>query len=291
MRKAARKAPLEATLPISMHMPVLTFPSPTPTIGLHKALELAALFGAEVFVSLVTIRVPGLASPPVNFGLDIEALAAKAEATSQREADNAAEDLKREAHRLKLAIKTDRIRTRAEFVGREMALEARQHDFCIFSTGGTSEESVVAEALIFDAGRPVVLVPSSGDIALQLDTVAVAWDGSRAAARALHDSLPLLRLANRVVVLTAEKDKQIDPRSVEGVLALLDRHEIDCQHFDVLIMGDKPIGTALQEAALRKAAALLVMGGYGHSRLREFVLGGATRSVLENLRLPTLMSH
>lgn len=278
-------------MPVSVFIPVLTYPSPTPIAGMQKALRLAALFNAEVFASLVTIEVPPLSNRPGMLGPDTGAMAAEAEATSEKRADDAALELKREAQRLKLTLNVDRARTRTEFVGREMALQVRHHDFCLFATAGSSDESGVAEALIFDAGRPVVLVPASQDITVQLDTIAVAWDGSRAAARALYDSLPLLRLAKRVVVLTAERDKQIDPRSVEGVLALLDRHDIESHHFDVVITGDKPIGTALQEAAIRKDATLLVMGGYGHSRLREFVFGGATRSALGNQLLPVLMSH
>jgi nucleotide-binding universal stress UspA family protein len=120
--------------------------------------------------------------------------------------------------------------------------------------------------------------------------VVVAWDGGRAAARAVRDALPVLRRARQVVVVTLKEDKPVDPRSLEALVDFLAGHGIDVAHHDISGK-ERPVGEVLQEDALTRDAGLLVMGAYGHHRLREFVLGGATRAVLAGLRLPTLMSH
>ena len=100
----------------------------------------------------------------------------------------------------------------------------------------------------------------------------------------------MLRHAKQVVIVTVREDKPIDSAGVEGLRALFSRHGIEAQHRDIGLEG-KSIGEAMQSHALASDAGLLVMGAYGHNRLRELVLGGATRSTLANMRLPILMSH
>jgi nucleotide-binding universal stress UspA family protein len=119
----------------------------------------------------------------------------------------------------------------------------------------------------------------------------VAWDGSRAAARAVRDALSLLRSAHSVTVLTAGEDKPIDPASVDGMRRFLEHHGIETGHREIRL-GGEPIGKALQEEAALSGGGVLVMGGYGHSRLRELVLGGATSRILDQgPLLPVFMSH
>jgi nucleotide-binding universal stress UspA family protein len=120
--------------------------------------------------------------------------------------------------------------------------------------------------------------------------VAVAWDGGRAGARAVRDALPLLRRAKQVRIITVGDDKPIASAGVAALQTFLTGHGIVFVHDDVELAG-RSIGEALQAEAIRGDAGLLVMGAYGHNRVREFVLGGATRTVLGTLRLPTLMSH
>jgi nucleotide-binding universal stress UspA family protein len=135
-----------------------------------------------------------------------------------------------------------------------------------------------------------VVVFPAGDAPSHIGVVAIAWDGSRAAARAVRDAIPLLRQAGAVRLLTCRDDKPISTKSIDGVMALLAAHEIDVKHVPVGLAG-QPVGLALQHAALAEDAGLLVMGAYGHSRLREFILGGATTSVLNAPVLPLFMSH
>jgi nucleotide-binding universal stress UspA family protein len=150
-----------------------------------------------------------------------------------------------------------------------------------------------AESVIFGSGRPTVVLPTvrkrSGSFAL--DTVIVAWDFSRAATRAMADAMPILEKAKRVCVLTVAKEKVIDTRRSGAELAKhLARHGADVVLDEVDAKG-RGIGAVLEAHVTYRNADLLVMGAYGHSRLREFVLGGATKSMLTRPPSPIFMSH
>jgi nucleotide-binding universal stress UspA family protein len=156
-----------------------------------------------------------------------------------------------------------------------------------------TDETALVEAAFMDTGRPALVVPYMGARTLPPERVLVAWDGSREAARAVHDALPLLRLTGEVVILIVDAAK-LGPRFGHqpgaGILAHLGRHEISAR-----VKAVESGGTAIAELILAQAAEentdLVVMGGYGHSRLREMILGGATRHMLERMRLPVLFAH
>jgi nucleotide-binding universal stress UspA family protein len=124
-----------------------------------------------------------------------------------------------------------------------------------------------------------------------LGVVTVAWDFSRPATRAIGDALPLLTKARRVHIVTVTNEKRIDTtRSGPELAKHLARHGVDVILEAVDAQG-RPIGEALEAATRAHDSDLLVMGAYGHSRLREFVLGGATRSMMAHPPLPVLFSH
>jgi nucleotide-binding universal stress UspA family protein len=149
-----------------------------------------------------------------------------------------------------------------------------------------------AETVIFGSGRPTLVMPESPrQGGFKLQTVVVAWDFSRAATRAVADALPILEDARTVRIVSVTEPKVVDTgRSAEELAKNLARHGINVV-LDVIEPDARPIGTALEFHAQSHAADLLVMGGYGHSRWREFVLGGATKSLLKNPPLPVLFSH
>jgi len=144
------------------------------------------------------------------------------------------------------------------------------------------------QALIFESGRPVLVLPQEGE-GFRLERIALAWDFGRAAARAVADAMPLLRQAREVRILTVLSDKQA-PASASGpeLTAHLARNGVHATFIE-LERGRRPVGEVLEEGA--EDADLMVMGAFGHSRLRDFFLGGATRHVLDNPRRPTLLSH
>jgi len=146
--------------------------------------------------------------------------------------------------------------------------------------------SATFDSALFDSGRPVLLLPKA-PVAGFGRTVAVAWDGSREAARAVSAALPFLEAAETVAILTArESDSQAEPSQLLGYLAA---HGVEGKTWAFTPEG--AIGEALLAEAAKAKADLLVMGAYGHSRLRELVLGGATRGVLANAAIPVVMSH
>jgi nucleotide-binding universal stress UspA family protein len=152
-------------------------------------------------------------------------------------------------------------------------------------------EDLIIEAALFDSGRPVMVVPYVHRAPFKLGRVLVAWDGSRTAARALGDALPIITRAAvlDVVVVTTEPVKS-DEIPGADVAEMLARHGVAVEVEQIGAAGTSVAETILNHAAER-AADLIVMGGYGRSRLREFVLGGTTRAMLTSMTTPVLMSH
>lgn len=149
-----------------------------------------------------------------------------------------------------------------------------------------------AETVIFGSGRPTLILPQTPRARpFELGTVVVAWDFSRAAARSVSDALPLLERAKKVRVVTVSNEKALDTKhSAEELAKNLARHGIDVV-LDRVDADGRQIGEVLEAYALSQKADVLVMGAYGHARWREFILGGATKSLLSRPPLPILLSH
>ena len=154
-----------------------------------------------------------------------------------------------------------------------------------------SPEELIAEAAMFAGGRPVLLVPYIQRIGLELGKIVVCWDGSRAAARAAGDALPFLARAKEIEVLivTGERGKS-DEIPGADIGQHLARHglKVDVKR---IVATDSDVANTILSYVADVSADLIVMGGYGHSRLREFILGGVTRSILAAMTVPTLLSH
>lgn len=143
------------------------------------------------------------------------------------------------------------------------------------------------EAALFDSGRPL-LIPGSAPVAP--DTAAIAWKPTREAARAVAAAMPFLAAAKRVVILTAAEDDKTDRRDTARLVVALQRHDIAAESRN-LQPGSRSAADTLLAAASEIGAGLLVMGGYGHSRLRELVFGGVTEHVIRGAALSVLMAH
>ena len=170
---------------------------------------------------------------------------------------------------------------------------ARLHDLVVAGVdpAGLLSERAMTEHLVFEAGRPLVVVPAAYEAPFQCERIVVAWDNSRVAARALGDAMPLLRRAREVALVTLGEDQQIDASLDEGeLIEALARRGLAVRHERAAPAG-AGTGEELDRLALERGADLLVMGAFRHSRLRQLVLGGATRSVLDAPRLPVLLSH
>jgi nucleotide-binding universal stress UspA family protein len=124
----------------------------------------------------------------------------------------------------------------------------------------------------------------------KLDRIMVCWDGGRSAARALNDALPFLARANAIEIIIVAEQGKSDEVPGADVAQHLARHGLPIEVKQIVAPDSKPVDAILSHAA-DMAADFLVMGGFGHSRLREFVLGGVTRSMLDAMTVPTLLSH
>ncbi len=149
------------------------------------------------------------------------------------------------------------------------------------------------EHVAFASGRPVLVVPYAGHFESVGGRVLIGWNATREAARAVNDAMPLLAIADAVTVLT------IDPRAgpdAHGELPGADislhlaRHGVKAD-IERTVSADIPVGDVLLSRAADLGAELLVTGAYGHSRVRELLLGGATRALLRSMTVPVLMSH
>jgi len=147
------------------------------------------------------------------------------------------------------------------------------------------------EAALFESGRPVLVVPYIQKAGFNTDRIMVCWDGSRHAARAVGDALPFLLRAKAIeVVMVADEPVKSDELPGADIAQHLARHRLNVE-VNRIVVKDVDVPNAILSHAADIGADLIVMGGYGHSRLREFILGGATRGILATMTVPTLMSH
>jgi nucleotide-binding universal stress UspA family protein len=260
---------------------------------LDPAVRLSAAFGAHligVSVSPPITAIPaGLPGTPDTIVIDERAKAYRAENPAMKAAFQEA------AAARNIAAEWREEDAGSGTVARIVTRHARSADLVIASQAA-SEAKVpwgldVPDRLALESGRPVLIIPNSGSFQSLANRVVVGWTARREATRALFDALPLLKRAAKVTVV------EVDPEPVQeameyrtAVCATLARHRV-VSEAETAVSSDGNAGDALLAYCERTKANLLVMGCYGHSRLREFVLGGASRRLLASMTLPVLMSH
>jgi nucleotide-binding universal stress UspA family protein len=170
---------------------------------------------------------------------------------------------------------------------------ARHFDLSIVMQSDENiDNGQLIESALFDSGRPMIVVPFIQRGGLTTERIICCWDGSSAAARAINDSLPILKKAAAVELFTVTNEKtdgKNGSRSTEMANHLA-RHGVRVE-LTALPGADTEVANVILSHAADRAAGMIVMGGYGHSRLREFVLGGATRGILSTMTVPVFMSH
>ena len=266
-----------------------SYPEPTPVSVVEEAVAVAATLGAHIAALSceMHVQVPGHFMSGAVVGLPgvIAGEAAKSRANAQ--------DLLAafDAAAAKAGVSCESVLTKCKTseVPELLVEYARLRDLTIMPE---QNDRWYAEAVMFGSGRPTLILPQKPrSRPFDLGTVAVAWDFSRAAARAVSDAMPLLEKAKRVRVVTVLNEKRLDRKhSAEELSKNLSRHGIEVV-LDRVDAKSRPIGAVLEAYVASHEVDLLVMGAYGHSRLREFVLGGATNSLLSKPPLPILFSH
>lgn len=189
-------------------------------------------------------------------------------------------------------------RTAPGAVGAAIAFHARHADLTVTGQADPSRRRPPAgrhliEEVLLAAGRPLLIIPYAGTFPTIGRNVLVAWTETREAARAVSDALGLIDPAASVTVLSVARAGQAEAPEVPGaeIAAHLARHGLSVTAARTVADSNISEADALLSYAADLSADLLVMGGYGHSRMRELTLGGVTRSVLQHMTLPVLMSH
>ncbi|HUV32063.1 MAG TPA: universal stress protein [Devosiaceae bacterium] len=177
--------------------------------------------------------------------------------------------------------------------GEVLTTEARTADLLVDLRpyGHPFEDHQTTEAVMFGSGRSTLLLPPGAEVK-DFDTVMVCWINTREAARAVTEALPILQRAELTHVVMAKESWDVENADVEpgaDIARHLDRHGVSVEL--VHINSDNDTGTALLGKAAELGADLIVMGGYGHSRFREWALGGVTLHILTRTDMPVLVAH
>jgi nucleotide-binding universal stress UspA family protein len=184
-------------------------------------------------------------------------------------------------------------------VGDAVACRARAADLVVLGQADAGHKLPpsarnMIEDVLMNSGRPLLVVPFAGRFDTIGSNVLIGWNGTREAARAVHDALLVVEPGATVTVLTVERGKAgVEPQEMPGadIAEHLARHGLHASAARTATDGTITDADALLSYALDLGADLLVVGGYGHSRARELVLGGVSRGLLQHMTVPLLISH
>ena len=268
-----------------------SYPRRTPKNVITAAVELATLFGARITGAICRVDLPDPSNFLARTLTDITDAIAAENGKSRAAADALVSEFRAATTGRGETADMVLLRCRATLQSAGLLRHARLHDLTIMPIGADVATQFTAQDLIFGSGRPVLLLPENMVSPISLGVTVVAWDGGRAAARAVADALPFLRLSKivRIVTVTGEKPIDVDDTidalrdhlHLHGITAITDTEDAD----------GSGAGEALARYCRRHDADLLVMGAYGHSRVRDFIVGGATKRLLAMTPLPVLLSH
>jgi len=275
-------------------LPLVNYPDPMSSEALDRSVQLCKLLGEGVCAVTNHVHFPVKSNRLANMLIGLNNLAKEEE---QRSLDQALDLLTRfRAKASEAGIASSQLMLRCELynVVDQVAEAARTRDVCVVPfTNRSDPQRGVAEAAIFGSGRPVVIFEASEErgVPVRLGRVLIAWDGGRAAARAVADAMPLLVAAADVQILTVVNEK---PAVGVGAGADLQRHlaahAVSASLLEIDAEG-AAIGAVLRRHLAEDPRDLVVMGAFGHSRVREFVLGGATQSLLDQPPVPVFFAH
>lgn len=275
--------------PKTIYAPVLAFSGEIPDNACAWAADLALARKATLVVDVGAPK-PFFSFPETNVGA--EAILQSMADNVRKAADESAAKLRAGLGERGLAVTTEVVQATIMGLLSHFARRARASDLAVVSEPGSATPLTsridLAEEILTGSGRPLVVVPAPWSRGARISRAMVAWDGGAKAARAIGDALPLLEAAATVeIVIVDELGK--GEVSADTIAAHIARH---CQSVTITTVprGGYSIAEAISGHALAHEADLMVMGAYGHSRLREFVLGGVTAHMLRAPPCPTLLS-
>lgn len=263
---------------------------PKPTAAIEAAVALARAGGAALTASVAQTR----ANVPTHWLAREYAHLPVAEFNAAMAADAVTlrESVTRAAESANVSVRLIEILNGLGDGERAVVMAARTHDFSVLGLPDFDASArQLAEQLLFDSGRPLLVLPLSRPFSMSLETIAVAWDHSEPASRVMSGALPLLKRAKRVVVFSVLGAKKL-PRAeaAQDAADYLISHGIEATS-EMLDSDDRARGRFIMETAIARGAGLLVMGAYATLPAQEYLLGGVTVSVLSEPLLPVLMSN
>lgn len=277
----------------------LMFPM-TGTVGDANALAGAVALASRLEAHLAVIETVNLPVPmPSPWGITPDVMLSELYAELRAKGEANAAVLRRRLEQETIAHEVRLNEARFTEPPQAIALQARYADLSILTAASQQEPDDAAiirgffSALLFESGRPVLVIPPHHPIELPFLHAVVAWQPTREATRALHDAMPLLLAAGSVDVVTVDplvSESRHGEQPGADIATHLARHGLKV-NVVVRPRQQETVATALLRHAAESKANLLVAGGYGHSRLREWVLGGTTRELLQAIHLPILFSH
>jgi len=272
-------------------LPLITYAEPNADAVAANATAVAAEIGADLHALAINADIPDVSNALSKLLLNVPEMIREAEALSRKRGAHLLQEVRAQASTIGVNVTTNEIAAPIATLGDTASTHARYFDLSLLGLeAGNATSRMTAEAVIFGSGRPAILLPKPSRPA-SLDHVAVAWDGSRVAARAVADARPFLERASRISVLTVLDEKPLKEKDAGKRLAAGLRQRSLAAEAVSINAEDCPIAETLQQRAIERGCKLLVMGGYGHTRIRDFVLGGATEGVMDNLLMPVLLSH
>lgn len=272
-------------------VPLLTYPDPHTTEGVANAAAAAELLNADIHMLVLEADIPAVSNAFSRVLMNLPEMIRNAEKISVDKASELLAAARTEADAKKLKLTTDIERDQVALLGEAAVRHARYFDVSFVGwSAGNPGVRALAEAVVFGSGRPTILLPDRLP-PVSFGRVSIAWDGTRVAASAVSDARFILERATEITVVTVTDEKPIEESSAGERLVESLRQAGLKAAFSGVCAEDCPIAETLQRHAASLGSDLLIMGGYGHSRLRDFVLGGATEGVLSDLAMPVLLSH
>lgn len=276
---------------IKIFLPVITYPDGnSPQLAAHAA-SIAKALNAKIEALVLTASFPNVSNALGELLVDIPELLSEVRAQGRERSRIFLENLTVRTSEIGVTATSEEVSCHSALFGDEIAERARYADLVVCSLNKQDKAlKDAAIAVIFGSGKPVVLVPEEGDIR-EFSKIMIAWDGSRVAARAVTDAMPFLTRAKQVIIAKILDDKELSDRlSPEKLVEYLSFHQVTASTIDLERLG-RTTAKCLQADASALNIDLIVMGGFGHSRVRDFILGGATKGIIDDLQIPALMSH
>lgn len=257
---------------------------------LHAAESIADLYDGRIIGLFVNLLPTLLAADPNISELGKVDLISKAKEAG----DRVKEGLTKRLIALGRPIEIRRFDAFVEESAEIAAREARLADAFVGLLPDDSREPYdIVESVLFGSGRHLFLAPHGKvETKFQFENILIAWNGSREATRALAEAMPYIRRAKSIVVVLVSENATDEPEAIlaDEVLDHLEHHGIPAELRHIMNPKES-VGKALLEEARRHNADVLVMGGYGHSRLREWMLGGVTYELLNSSSVPLIIAH